>query len=275
MIIIRGKPMAEKIISNKKEIERLSTYIEGLDDKMQGGIPAGHVTLISGAAGTMKSSISFNILYQEALKGKIGLYLSLEQSYGSLLNHMINMDFNMSKVNIVIISDIAKINEQIQVVKDLGKGALIVSDLSALRKEIVGTDMNPSGDWLNVMKNIIRKLKENASLDLFVLDSLSALYALSNFKDPRVKLFHVFEFLRDVDLTSFLISEMPLDRSKYSEYGVEDYLADGIISLQLTHRETKEVTEISIVKMRTTKCNRDKFILTKDERGFHVLSKIV
>ena len=188
---------------------------------------------------------------------------------------MINMDFDMSKINIVIIADISKLGEQMEVVKDLGKGAIIITDISALRKEVAGNEINPGGDWLNVIKNIVKKTKESVKLDAFVLDSMSALYALSNFKEPRVKLFHIFEFLRDADITSYLISEMPLDRSRFSEYGVEDYLSDGIISLQLTHRERREATEISIVKMRATKCNRDQFILRKDERGFQALSKII
>ncbi len=267
--------MTETIINEKSEIKRVSTYIDGVDDKLQGGIPLGHITLIAGAAGTMKSSICFNLLYNEALAGKIGLYISLEQTYTSLINHMINMDFDMSKVNIVVISDIAKLKEQIQVIKNLGKGALIITDLSALRKQVVGTDMNPTGDWLNVIKNIAKNVREQAGLDHFVLDSLSALYALSNFKDVRVKLFHIFEFFRDMDITSFLISEMPLDSSRYSEYGVEEYLSDGIISLQLTHRDRKEATEATIVKMRATNCNRDVFILKKDPQGFHALSKII
>lgn len=266
--------MSEKIISKKDEIKRVPSYIKGLDDKMQGGIPAGHIVLIAGAAGTMKSSISFNMLFNEALRGRIGLYLSLEQTYSSLINHMINMDFDMSKANIVILSDISKLNEQIAVVKDLKKGALVMTDLAALRKQVAGTEMSPGGDWINVIKNIIRKIKEGPGLDLFVLDSMSALYALSNFKDARIKLFYIFEFLREMDITSFLISEMPNDGSRFSEYGVEDYLADGIISLQLTHKDKKEATEISIIKMRTTDCKRDQFILRKDEKGFQALGKI-
>jgi circadian clock protein KaiC len=266
--------MGEEIITKKGDIQRIPPYINGLADKLEGGIPKGHITLIAGAAGTMKSSLTFNIMYNEALNGRVSLYLSLEQTYTSLINHMINMDFDMSKVNVIVISDVSKLDEQIDVVKDQKKGALIITDLSALRKQVVGSDMTPTGDWLNVIKNIVRKIKVQVKLDLFVLDSLSALYALSNFKDPRVKLFHIFEFLRDNNLTSFLISEMDIDSSKYSEFGVEDYLADGIISLRLTHRDGKEVTELTIVKMRTTKCNRDVYVLRKDEKGFHALSKL-
>ncbi|UCF09195.1 MAG: hypothetical protein JSW28_00930, partial [Thermoplasmata archaeon] len=39
------------------------TYINGLDKQLEGGIPEEHIVLIAGAAGTMKSSIAYNILY--------------------------------------------------------------------------------------------------------------------------------------------------------------------------------------------------------------------
>jgi len=217
---------------SEEGIKRIKTYIDGFDEQLQGGIPKGHVTLICGTSGTMKSSVAFNVLYNEALEGKTGLYLSLEQSAKSLLEHAENMGYDLSKINLVIMSDIAKLKANIQDIKSAKKGCLIISDLGAIRKEIKGTKIGPSGDWLNVIKNIIKKLKQETECDLFVLDSLSALYVLSSFDNPRTKLFYIFEFLRDSELTTFLLSEMPLDKSKYSEYEVEDYLADGIILLQ-------------------------------------------
>jgi KaiC/GvpD/RAD55 family RecA-like ATPase len=66
-----------EILKDKKEMKRVKTYIKGLDENIEGGIPAGHVVLVSGTAGTMKSSVIFNILYNEALAGKTSLYLSL------------------------------------------------------------------------------------------------------------------------------------------------------------------------------------------------------
>ena len=90
--------MTESIVTKKDEIVRIKTHIDGLDEQMQGGIPQGHITLVAGAAGTMKSSVSFNIIFQEAIENKRNsLYLSLEQSYSSIINHMINMDYDFSK----------------------------------------------------------------------------------------------------------------------------------------------------------------------------------
>ena len=44
-------------------VERLKTYIERFDQELGGGIPKGHVVLVSGTPGTMKTSLVFSIIY--------------------------------------------------------------------------------------------------------------------------------------------------------------------------------------------------------------------
>src|SRR3989304_3062466 len=69
--------------------DRIRTYVRGLDEQLQGGIPAGHVVLLAGKPGTMKSSISFNMLYGNAKNdGRGAVYVTLEQSRESLLANM-------------------------------------------------------------------------------------------------------------------------------------------------------------------------------------------
>ncbi|MAG08547.1 hypothetical protein CMO89_03675 [Candidatus Woesearchaeota archaeon] len=261
-----------KVLQSKKEMKRVKTHIKGLDENMEGGIPQGHVVLISGTSGSMKSSVVFNVLYNEALTGKTSLYISLEQSYNSLLNHFVNMEYDLSKINLYILSDISKIDESIAEIKAAKKGTVIITDVGAIRKQIKGMKVSPGGDWLNVIKNIVQKIKKGCGCDLFALDSLSAMYILSNFgKEVRSRLFYIFEFLRDLEITSFLISEMPLTKTKYSEYEVEDFLSDGIIVLQLTERYRKVTREISVVKMRATSCNTDIFTLEFKAGQFQAL----
>ena len=264
--------MAEKLVSKKSDIKRIRTYIEGLDENMEGGIPVGHVTLISGAAGTMKSSVAFNILYNEAINyNKIGLYISLEQSYSSLINHFISMGYDFTKVNLAIIRDLADLKGELLKIKASKRGTIIITDIGAIRKEIKDIKMAANAGWLNVIKNVVRKVKEDAGCDMFVLDSLSALYVLSKFENPRIELFYIFEFLRDAEITSFLISEMSIDGTHYSEYGVEDYLSDGILHINLSKFRRTVVREVSIVKMRTTNCNHDVFSLEYKNGKFTAL----
>lgn len=259
------------IISTKAEIKRIPLYIEGLDENVQGGVPEGHITLISGSAGTMKSSISFNILYNEAMKGKICVYCSLEQSYNSIIKQMVNMDFDMTKVNLVIIKDLSELRLSLSKVKGSNGGALIMVDIGCIRKEIVDVKTADNKSWLNVIKNVVKKIKEEVGCQLFCLDSLSALYVLSRFENPRIELFYLFEFLRDLEITAFLISECQPQSGRFSEFEIEEFLCDGIIYLRLTPFRRNVVREISVIKMRATACNNDIFSLEYKHNKFHAL----
>src|SRR5436309_1625847 len=47
----------------------VKTHIRGFDDDvLRGGIPQGHVVLVRGASGTMKSSLAYYVLYHNALE---------------------------------------------------------------------------------------------------------------------------------------------------------------------------------------------------------------
>jgi KaiC/GvpD/RAD55 family RecA-like ATPase len=127
----------DRIISKQGDIKRVPLYIQGLDEVMEGGIPEGHITLICGSAGTMKSSVCFNSMYNECVtKNKVSLYFTLEQSYASLLNHIINMGYDLSKVNVLLINDLANISANLAQLKNSKKGTVIFADLGCIRKEI-------------------------------------------------------------------------------------------------------------------------------------------
>lgn len=259
------------IVSNKTEIRRIPMYIEGLDENIQGGIPEGHIVLISGSAGTMKTSISFNVIYNEALQGKTCVYCSLEQSYESIIKQAINMNYDMTKVNLIIIKDLAELATSISKMKSVGRGGLVIIDIGCIRKEIKDVKVADNKSWINVIKNVVKKIKEEANCELFVLDSLSALYVLSRLENPRIELFYLFEFLRDLNITSFLISECQPQSDKYSEYEMEEFLCDGIVYLKLTPFRRNVVREISVVKMRSTACNNDIFSLEFKHNRFQAL----
>ncbi len=268
---VKEKP-ALKASSGLKAMKRVKTHIEGYDQHLVGGIPAGHVVLVCGTAGTMKSSLIFNVFYNEVLANKsTAVYLTLEQSSASLISHMSTMGYDLGKIEIDVLDDISKLGKTLVKAKAAKDGILVLIDVGAVRKQLKAVTESPSGDWINVIKNILKKFKTEAQIDLFCLDSLSALYVLSDMKNPRAELFHIFEFLRDSEVTSYLISEMPLDRKKYSEYEIEDYLADGVIVLELKARQRRVMREISTVKMRSTDANTDIFTLEFEKGKFKAL----
>src|SRR5713226_7008762 len=65
-------------------MDRLKTYVEGFDEALGGGIPRGSLVLVSGTPGTMKTALTFSILYENVKAGSKALYITLEESQEDL-----------------------------------------------------------------------------------------------------------------------------------------------------------------------------------------------
>ncbi|MEM3342633.1 MAG: ATPase domain-containing protein [Thermoplasmata archaeon] len=230
------------------EIERIPTYIVGFDDHMDGGIPAGHLVLVAGTSGTMKSTVTYYIQYKNALNdGRKCIYVSLEQSISSLLDHMTAFGMDAESV----------------------KDKLEIWDLGSIRTDKFTGDL-----WLNVFKRDIQDYHEKFGMDILVIDSLPALEIVAGFKKPRLELFHFFEWLRSLGLTVLLISEMSRDSKKYSKYD-EDFIADGIIHLKMELiGENNVQRRIRCVKMRSTEHSPNFFTLLSSKCKFEVTKVI-
>ncbi|MCQ5376230.1 MAG: RAD55 family ATPase, partial [Methanomassiliicoccales archaeon] len=142
--------------------ERIKTFVDGFDKILEGGVPAGHIVLIAGTPGTMKSSLTYYILYHHALEnGKTGVYVTLEQSRESLLRQMEKMGMPTESV----------------------KDKLHVLDLSLIRKKL--KQISGTGSWLQVFKAYLQNLSENLRYELLAIDSLDVLETMSEISNKR------------------------------------------------------------------------------------------
>lgn len=226
---------------------RIKTHIKGFDEQIGGGIPQENIVLIVGSAGTMKSSIAYNILHNNALNhgdnGLNCLYISLEQSRKSLTNQMAKMGM-----------------------ETLPFDKLTFLDLGMLRKNLTALGKN---SWLELFRmNVEKQLKDNSN-SILVLDSLSALEVVGKFENPRDELFKLFEWLRDLEMTAFLIMETD-PRENIGTLG-ESFLADGIITLDMEAVNSIDVQRrIRCVKMRGTNHHTGYFNLLFRDNKFQV-----
>jgi circadian clock protein KaiC len=204
---------------------RYRTHVHGLDENIGGGIPDGSIVLLSGTAGTMKSSLAYYMLYANAKNDAVpGLYVSLEQSRDSLLRQMHGLRFDGAL-----------------------KANLDILDLGEVRMKTEGAN------WLDTFKFAIEETRKRMRYDLLVIDSLGALSMISELTRPREDLFRMFEWLRSLNITTLLISEMPVGTYQY--YGGEetDFLSDGIIHLKMVDvGETDVQRRLRCVKLRET-----------------------
>jgi len=228
--------------------QRVKTYVDGFDELLNGGLPKGHVIVVCGTAGTMKSSLAYSILYRNAIEnGMKGLYLSLEQNRQSLEDHMLGLGFDIQKT----------------------AGHLDIWDLGMMRSKLISGET-----WVNLLKKDLGEHKSRNGLDILVLDSLPALDIVAKFKDAREELFYLFEWLRELRVTTILISEMTEGSPKYSRND-EDFLSDGILHLRMQFVDDVHVQRrLRAVKMRNTRHSMDFHTLLFDGARFGVTKVI-
>jgi KaiC/GvpD/RAD55 family RecA-like ATPase len=228
-----------------KEDDKIRTYINGFDEAMGGGIEKKHIVLISGTPGALKSSLALSILYNNLKnKGLKGLYLSLEESKESLLK-------TMEVLNLV----------------DFDKNDLKIIDIGRMRTE--HEEAAEEKDWFRIIKEYLKKKVQADNVSLIALDSLTALYSLSNAANMRNELFHFFNFLRDLGVTSFLITESQSNGSSVMQ-GDEDYLSDGLISLGCYEANGTVSWRIRCVKLRHSNHSLNYFTLDNNNGVFAV-----
>jgi KaiC/GvpD/RAD55 family RecA-like ATPase len=186
------------------------TYVGTLDQVLAGGVPEGSVVLVNGPPGSMKTSLSYNILHNAAVKGSMkGMFLSLEQDSASLLRQMARLDMK----------------------RDESLGRLMVVDLVDLRRSMEGQN----GGWRNIIMQYIEDAVTKNGLKLLVLDSLESFAAISEEELTRSDIQDLFDKFRSLGLTTFVISETPMSKLE-SDTRMELYVADG--ALELSFRET-------------------------------------
>ena len=158
-------PQAYPLYKVKNMAEgRIRTFVHGLDSRMEGGIPENYITLICGRAGTMKSTLSYYILFNNAkIKKKRGIYVTLEQSRVSLLEHMIKLGMDP---------------------RTLSDSGIVVIDMTRLRKETKSKASGEDINWVESILTTIQTYKVKYACDVLVLDSLAALYSLATFNIP-------------------------------------------------------------------------------------------
>ncbi len=227
---------------------RVHTFVEGLDETIGGGIPWGHVVLLEGSPGTMKSSLAFSVLLQNAAReGMHCLYLSLEERTSSLLKQMGSLGLHLR----------------------VEKGSLVVLDPRAAKGLL---EERP--DWIAAFQAGLATIKAQRGLDLIVIDSLEALEVLAKFTDRRREIFRLFEWLRDLDVTSFVVTERPdwvIGGHVVQGRWDEDFLADAVLHLRQHLVSDLEVQRrLRVVKMRGTRHDTGYLAFVLDEGRFKV-----
>jgi len=229
----------------------VKTFVEGLDERLHGGIPHGNAVLLAGTPGTMKSTLAFYILYHNAkAERKESIYVTFEQDRNSIIGQMNSLGLNY------------------EVVRDY----LQILDMATMRGEV--DDFGVKTTWIQMAQQSIKDAHERHGADLIAFDSLGIFQLVAGLDQPRAQLYQFVKRVKGFGATSFWISEMDAGSQKYGRWD-EDFLLDGVIHItQQQRRETDFEFWARVVKMRGVAHEKAFLSLNFGPAGFSV-SKII
>jgi len=217
-------------------IERVNTGVPGLDELVEGGFPKGDTILIAGKAGTGKSILAIQFLYNGVVQyGETGVLVTLEEPPRLIKRNM--MIFGM---------DLAKMEKERK---------LAIVDLSP-SKEVTPVTMGefPSFD-LSGLEAIIMSHVKKLKATRVVIDTLSILaYKFRSRDILREEFFKLTANITKKGVTLLLTSEIPEHHLGLGVFDVEAFLASGVLVLYNEKiSDTLRSRSIEVLKLRGSK----------------------
>ena len=238
----RAKP---KVV--RSSLAKSPTGIQGLDEVTGGGLPKGRVTLVCGSAGSGKSLIAMEFLMHGAVRyGEPGICMDFEETEEKLTANVASLGFDLRELT--------------------KRKKLLVDYVFIDRSQIAETgEYNLDGLFIR-LDHAVKAIKAKR----VVLDSVEALFAgVADSAILRAELRRLFRWLEDKKLTAIVTGEAGTDT--LTRHGLEEYVADCVISLD--HRVTEQIStrRLRVVKYRGTSHGTDEYPFLIDEEGISVV----
>ncbi len=240
------EPVTRKM-EMKDEDKWVLTGIPGFDKLLRRGIPAGSNIIVAGGPGSGKTIFCLQTLYNAASRGKDCVYLSMEERPERLKGHMLSFGFNVKEISRTEHEILLKAGEGGRISLKRIQPVQLARSIEALLEEASGT--------LPIKIDIVLDfIPEDFNAYLLALDSISAVETAfsGTRRQYRIYIEQLFRYFERLNLTTFIISESLEAPKRFSEAGVEEFLADGIIVFYNFAGKTERIRGVEIYKLRGT-----------------------
>lgn len=199
------------------EMERVPTGIEGLDEMFITEIPRGNTVVIEGSAGSGKTLMSLQMLYNAVKRGEKALFMSFEEPKDALIHHMLEFGWDVrpyvesGQLRIENYSTL-DVTKSVEALLSQAEGSMVIE----IKPRIFPDDFDP---------------------DVVVLDSLTSISSAFTGEESRFRIYmeQLFNYIKEQEMTAFLIKEAPVPAHTGENVAAErtavNFLADGILAL--------------------------------------------
>jgi circadian clock protein KaiC len=222
-------------------IEKLVTGIQGFDLVMEGGLPRGRTTLVSGTAGSGKTVMAAQFLAEGIRKnGENGVFVTFEESAEDIRKNVRSLGWDVEQWE--------------------AEGKWRFVDASPQ----VGEDVMVAGAYdLGALMARIEHAVRSIGAQRLAMDSLGAIFNRFAGSDTvRSELLRIASALKRLGVTTLMTAERNQEYGDISRYGVEEFVADNVIILRNVLEEGKRRRTVEILKFRGTNHHKGEYPFT-------------
>lgn len=215
-------------------MDRLSTGISNLDSLIEGGLKPGSINMVTGQAGTGKSTFAAHFVKAGADAGEVTLYISVEETKDKFFDNMMRVGFDLRK---------------------LEEDKKLVYHRTGI-PEVRG--------FLDQGIISFEQYAKSYEVKRVVVDSITALMLpYTSETSLRSSILTLFDLLDRWGATVLVTSEVAEGQARF---GIE-YLVDGIFRLYNRKVGQERVRTLEVFKMRGTDHSRQEIVYRLGEKG--------
>jgi len=229
-------------------LSKSPTGITGLDEITGGGLPAGRPTLVCGSAGCGKTMLAVEFLVRGATQyGEPGVFMMFEESAADLTANVRSLGFDLDRL--------------------VKQKKIALDHVRIERSEIEETgEYDLEGLFIRLGHAI-----DSIGAKRVVLDTVEALFAgLPNHAILRAELRRLFGWLKARGMTAIITGERG-EGNAITRYGLEEYVADCVITLDHRVHEQISTRRLRVLKYRGSVHGTNEYPFLIGERGISVL----
>jgi circadian clock protein KaiC len=250
----KGQKKAEARKTQRKEntesmkraatrIPKVETQIEGLDDILQGGFPAGKTTIVAGGPGTGKTLLGLEFVYRGAVSGAPGIFLAFEETAGDMRQNALTFGWDLLPL------------------EEAGKLFLMEGHIDP--------HVLLSGDYtLKGLLAIIEGKAKQMGAQRIAIDALDVLMRFfDDSKREQNEIFALQNWLEAQGMTGVFTTKKEMNAS--SRHDFLDFMADCVIHLDQRIEAQVTTRRLRVIKYRGSGYGANEYPFLISEDGLH------